>query len=105
MAFVVFRIQGLVDSDVDPYYFGAMGRSIADGHGFAGFGDLIHRRAPLYPIVIGAVYTVFGDHDRLIFVLHALFLAGTCVLAYDLGRRLYTKRAGVIAGVACALSF
>src|SRR6266508_2766929 len=80
MAFVIFRIQSLVDSNIDPYYFGQMGKSVADGHGFAGFGSLIKRRAPLYPLVIGAVYFVFGDHYHLIFVLHALMFAVTCLL-------------------------
>ena len=61
MAFVVFRFQSLVDSDIDPYHFGKMGKSLADGHGFAGFGTLLTRRVPLYPLVIGAVYCVFGD--------------------------------------------
>src|SRR6266508_2860301 len=83
MAFVVFRMQGLVDSNIDPYYFGEMGKSVAHGHGFDGFGTLIRRRAPLYPLVIGAVYFVFGDHHRLIFVLHALLFAATCLLVFD----------------------
>ena len=36
MAFVVFRFQSLVDTDIDPYCFGKMGESLASGHGFAG---------------------------------------------------------------------
>ena len=40
----------VADAGFDPYYFGEMGRSIAHGHGFEGFGNLIQRRAPLYPI-------------------------------------------------------
>ena len=70
MGFVVFRVQSLVDQNTDPYFFGDMGKSIADGNGFEGFGSLITRRAPLYPIVIGGVYAVFGDHQKLIVLLH-----------------------------------
>jgi 4-amino-4-deoxy-L-arabinose transferase-like glycosyltransferase len=102
MAFLVFRVQGLVDSNTDPYYFGEMGKSVADGNGFEGFGNLIKRRAPLYPLVIGAVYWVFGEHARLIFVVHVLMFVGTCVLVFDLGRRLFNQRTGLIAGIACA---
>ena len=29
MAFVVFRFQSLVDTDIDPYWFGKMGESLA----------------------------------------------------------------------------
>ncbi|MDO9174932.1 MAG: hypothetical protein Q7V62_09000, partial [Actinomycetota bacterium] len=43
MALVVFRVQSLVDSNIDPYFFGEMGASIADGRGFEGFGSLITR--------------------------------------------------------------
>ena len=103
MGFVVFRVQSLVDQNTDPYFFGEMGKSIADGNGFEGFGSLITRRAPLYPIVIGGVYAVFGDHQKLIVLLHVLMFSGTCVLAYDMGRRLFNHRTGVIAGLVCAL--
>ena len=103
MGFVVFRVQSLVDQNTDPYFFGEMGKSIADGNGFEGFGSLITRRAPLYPIVIGGVYAVFGDHQKLIVLLHVLMFSGTCVLAYDMGRRLFNHRTGVIAGFVCAL--
>ncbi|NMD24761.1 MAG: hypothetical protein GYA65_11320, partial [Actinobacteria bacterium] len=103
MGFVVFRVQSLVDQNTDPYFFGDMGKSIADGNGFEGFGSLITRRAPLYPIVIGGVYAVFGDHQKLIVLLHVLMFSGTCVLAYDMGRRLFNHRTGVIAGLVCAL--
>jgi 4-amino-4-deoxy-L-arabinose transferase-like glycosyltransferase len=102
MGFVVFRVQSLVDQNTDPYFFGDMGKSIADGNGFEGFGSLITRRAPLYPIVIGGVYAVFGDHQKLIVLLHVLMFSGTCVLAYDMGRRLFNHRTGVIAGFVCA---
>ena len=103
MAFVVFRIQSLVDSDGDPYYFGEMGRSLAEGHGFAGYGTLLGRRVPLYPFAIGGVYWAFGEHTNLIFLLHALYFAGSCTLAFDIGRRLFNHRTGVIAGLMCAL--
>ena len=103
MGFVVFRVQSLVDQNIDPYFFGDMGKSIADGNGFEGFGSLITRRAPLYPIVIGGVYAVFGDHQKLIVLLHVLMFSGTCVVAYDMGRRLFNHRTGVIAGFVCAL--
>ena len=103
MALVVFRLQNLVDSDIDPYYFGEMGKSLAHGHGFDGFGVLIRRRAPLYAFVIGAVYAVLGDHPQLIVVLHAVFFAVTCVLVYDLGLRLFNRRTGIIAAAMCAL--
>jgi 4-amino-4-deoxy-L-arabinose transferase-like glycosyltransferase len=103
VAFVLFHFQGFIDKDIDPYGFGRMGETVASGHWFQGDGNLLHRKAPLYPLTIGLVYAVFGDHDRLIFLLHAFFFAGTCFLAFDIGRRLFNQRAGIIAGLMCAL--
>jgi 4-amino-4-deoxy-L-arabinose transferase-like glycosyltransferase len=104
MVFVVFRMQAFVDGDIDPYYFGDMGRSIANGHWFEGFGSLIGRRAPLYPLVIGGVFTVLGDSDRVVLVLHVAFFVGTCLLTYAIGRRLFNQRTAIIAGVLCAVN-
>jgi 4-amino-4-deoxy-L-arabinose transferase-like glycosyltransferase len=103
MVFVLFAHQNLVDTNFDPYYFGKMGQSIAQGHGFAGFGSLLHRRAPLYPLVIGAVYIIVGVVPRAMLALQCLFFAVTCLLVFDIGRRLFNQRTGVLAAVACAL--
>lgn len=103
MVFLFFPVQSLVDARFDPYFFGEMGKSIARGDGFLPFGTLIKRRAPLYPLVIGGVYFVFGEIPRLIQLLQCALHAGTCLLAFDLGRRLFNPRAGAIAGLLCAL--
>jgi len=94
---------GFIDHDIDPYGFGKMGETIASGHWFQGAGDLLHRKAPLYPLTIGLVYAIFGDHAKLIFLLHAFYFAATCWLAFDIGRRLFNQRTGIIAGLLCAL--
>jgi 4-amino-4-deoxy-L-arabinose transferase-like glycosyltransferase len=99
---VFWAMGSSVDDGFDPYSFGEMGRSIADGNGFEGFGNLIQRRAPLYPIMLGGVYFVFGEQDRIALLAHCVLFAATAVLAFDLGRRLYNQRTGVIAGLFCA---
>jgi len=104
VAFVVFRFQGFIDKDIDPYGFGVIGKSIAHGHWFGDAGILPERKGPLYPLVIGLFYWLFGVHPTLMFLLHALYFAGTCALAYDLGRRLFNTRSGIIAGLMCALN-
>jgi 4-amino-4-deoxy-L-arabinose transferase-like glycosyltransferase len=103
MAFVVSAHGSLSDAGFDPYYFGKMGKSIADGKGFQGFGNLITRRAPLYPILIGGVFFLFGDHARVVLFVHCLLFAATAVLVFDLGRRHFNERTGVIAGMLCSL--
>jgi 4-amino-4-deoxy-L-arabinose transferase-like glycosyltransferase len=91
-------------SGFDPYNFGKMGESIAAGHGFRGFGNLLERRAPLYPALIGLVYWIFGVHPQLFLVVQCFLFAGTCVVAYHLGRHLFNVRAGVVAGLLCAFN-
>jgi 4-amino-4-deoxy-L-arabinose transferase-like glycosyltransferase len=103
MVFVVFGSQSMVSNRFDPYFFGEMGKSLARGEGFAAYGSLIKRRAPLYPMAIGAIYSLFGERPVLVQIFQCLLLAGTCALVYDLGRRIFNQRTAIVAGVACAL--
>ncbi len=101
VSLLAWAVGSKVDAD-DPYYFGEMGRSIARGDGFEGFGNLIQRRAPLYPIMLGGVFYVIGDHEHAALLVHCVLFAGTAVLAFDLGRRLFNPRTGLLAGLLCA---
>ena len=61
---VGWRVQSLVDNRPDPYWFSAMGSSLARGEGLGAYGSLLHRRAPLYACsAIGAIYRLFGEHQ------------------------------------------
>src|SRR5262245_49837138 len=62
MVLVVFRSQSFVDNVPDPYYFGEMGKSVARGEPLSEYGSLLHRRSPMYPLVIGGLYSIFGEH-------------------------------------------
>jgi len=104
MVFVGFRMQTLADTRFDPYYFGEMGKSLARGDGFAPYGVLIQRRAPLYPLMIGGIYWLFGEQSTLVLLAQCVLLAGTCVVVFDIGRRLFNVRTGVIAALFCALN-
>ena len=103
MILVGWRAQGLVDNRPDPYWFSAMGSSLARGEGLAAYGSLLHRRSPLYPLLIGIIYKVFGEHQILVQALQALLFGGTSLFAFDIGRRMYNARTGLLAGVLCAL--
>ncbi len=103
MVLVVFRAQSFVDNVADPYLFGEMGRSVARGEPLSDFGTLLHRRSPMYPLFIGAVYSVFGEHPIAVYLLQCLLMAGTCWLVFDMGRRVFNLRTGIIAGAMCAL--
>lgn len=98
-----WKAQSLVDNRRDPYYFERMGRSVARGEGFAEYGLLLRRRAPLYPLMIGGVYSVIGERPLVIQFIQSLLFVATCLIVLDIGRRLYNLRTGLIAAVLCAV--
>ena len=103
MVFAGFSAQTLVSDKFDPYFFGAMGKSLARGEGFAPYGVLLMRRSPLYPAWIGGLFSLFGERVLLVQLAQCVMLAGTCWLVFDMGRRTFNLRTGILAGVACAL--
>jgi 4-amino-4-deoxy-L-arabinose transferase-like glycosyltransferase len=103
MTFGLFSLQSFVNDVSDPYSFGKMGQSLARGEGFAEYGTLLKRRSPLYPMVIGGLYYVFGDRPVVVLLLQCLLFAATCVLAFDMGRRVFNLRTGILAGAMCVL--
>jgi 4-amino-4-deoxy-L-arabinose transferase-like glycosyltransferase len=101
-----FRTQSLVQDPVngiDPYHFGAIGSSLARGEGFAAYGVVLNRRSPLYPFLIAGIYYFFGEHPFLVQLVQCACFAGTCALVYDAGRRVFTRRTGLIAAAASML--
>ena len=92
-----------VDAADDPYLYGFIGQSLANGDGFPH--QPIQRRGPLYPLLIGLLYLIFGVHVWIVHLAQAVMFGATAWLVYDMGRRLFaSQRAAIIAGVACALN-
>src|SRR5471032_2703173 len=79
MVFVFFHSQSLVDTSVDPYQFGIMGKALAAGKGFLEFGVLLKRRSPLYPSIIGGIYALFGERPRVVLLLQCCSTAAPAV--------------------------
>jgi 4-amino-4-deoxy-L-arabinose transferase-like glycosyltransferase len=98
MVLVIFRMQRFVINLDDPYNYGEIARGLLQD----GFTKLTRRAASLYPIGIAFVYRL-GGNNLAVELLQCLFHTGTCLLAFDLGRRLYNVRTGLLAGLLCAL--
>jgi len=96
VAFLIWPVQQVVDRRPDPYNYAAIASQMVRD-GFAAHG-LTKREASLYPITIAATYRAFGERPLLIVLGQCLLFAATCALAFDLGRRLYNRRTGLIAG-------
>ncbi len=60
-------------------------------------------QSPFYPYFLAAVYKVVGHHPAAVLWLQAAADAGSCVLAMLIGERAFGRRAGVWAGLLCAL--
>ena len=109
-AFVIYPRQGAVTAIADLNGFGALGRHIAAGDGFSlGSGPTL-RRAPLYSSLVALLLKIFGNDGpenvvyRPVFVAQCLVVGVTCVTAWAIGRRLFGERAGVLAGILCAVT-
>jgi 4-amino-4-deoxy-L-arabinose transferase-like glycosyltransferase len=104
MAFVIWRSQAVVDQTNDLYKFADLGRNLAAGNGFRFTGGpLTIRRGPGYPAFIALLYLIFGVRPVIIQVAQCVLAAGTSVLAFEIGRRVFSVRSGVIAAIAVAL--
>ena len=98
VAFLAFPTQGFVDNDRDPYLYGKIARGLLD-HGLT---RLTRRAASLYPEFIALIYWAGGGNLTVVLI-QCLLHASTCVLAFWLGRRFFNARAGLVAGLCCAL--
>ncbi|HXU80880.1 MAG TPA: glycosyltransferase family 39 protein [Polyangia bacterium] len=90
-----------VDVNADPYRYGAMASSLLRGEGFPH--QEIQRRGPMYSFLIAGIYLVFGEHEWAVHLVQVLLFAATVWLVFDLGRRLFNVRTGIIAGVITAI--
>jgi 4-amino-4-deoxy-L-arabinose transferase-like glycosyltransferase len=102
--FVLWGAQGLVDQANDIYKFAELGQNIALGNGLR-YNDapLTIRRAPLYPMLIALLYTTFGVKTAAIQMFQAVLAAGTTLLAFEIGRRVFNLRTGLLAAIATGL--
>ena len=99
-----WRHQSVVTQANDPYEFGAIGRDLAHGLGFRWRGHITMRRAPLYPALIAVLNLVAPNNPILLLqIIQACLLGGICLLAFTIGARLFSQRAGLIAGLLCAV--
>lgn len=98
MVFVVFRRQSLVDNVGDPYEYGKIARGLAA----EGFTKLTRRAASLYTSFLSVVFGLGGSNGAIQLIQSAMH-AGTCSLVYVMARRWFTPRAGLMAGLFCAI--
>jgi len=98
MVLVVFGRQRFVTNAGDPYGYGKIAHELA-AHGFQ---KVTRRAASLYTEFLKVIY-LLGFGDRMVQLIQCLLHAGTCALTFALGRRIFTARTGLVAGLFCAV--
>jgi len=88
---------------LDPLYYVEWGRRVAGG---AWLADQVFEQSPLYPYLLGAFFSLFGDGEGSLLLLRLLQLAaGTagCVGIHLLARQLFDARVALVAGLLAAV--
>jgi tetratricopeptide (TPR) repeat protein len=94
------RDNPLFDHPVmDEAYHDQWGQAIAEGRRFV---DGPYFRAPLYPALLGAIYTAFGHNLLIPRIIQAVLGSVSCGLIFLIGRRAFGRTAGAAAGFAAA---
>lgn len=106
---LAFRLWFLFDLREHPYFDHLMIDS-ASYDRWAGriaggdfWGSRVFYQSPLYPYFLGGLYALFGRDLFVVRAAQAVLGSITCVFLFLLGARLFSFRAGVLAGVLAAL--
>ncbi len=67
------------------------------------FGTEVFYQAPLYPYLLGVIYATAGHHLLLVRVIQAAIGSASCALLALAAARLFSRRAGMVAGLMLAL--
>ena len=83
----------------DSHGYDEWARRIAGGEWF---GHEVFYQAPLYPYLLGVIYAIAGRHLLLVRIVQAVIGSASCALLALAGARLFSRRAGIVAGLMLA---
>ena len=90
----------LISDDKD---YDAIARSLAHGDGFKLDGNSTAYRLPGYPLLLAATYAVFGDSKVPIRIIQVIADAISCLLLFNIGKKMFSEKAGLLAAAILAL--
>ncbi len=85
----------------DPQVYDLRALEIAGGQWAAD--DVFFHSSPVYPYILGTIYTIFGQSYAAVRIIQSLFGVGSCLLLFSIARALFGPEQGLIAGVIAAL--
>ncbi len=93
---------GFVADEAEYYSIGSM---LADGRGWAFYDEAVWVRPPLYPLLLGAVFRLFGPNLIVVRLIQLTLSVASVYLLYRLGRRVFGRPTGLVAGLLAALAW
>lgn len=106
-SFVIYpRIAGSAGAVLDPDGHGALGWGLYKLHTFSFYPNTepTVTRGPLYPMAVAGILALSPDAwPYNVQIVQDLMCGLTCVLTFLIGRNLFSVRAGLIAGMLCAI--
>lgn len=91
---------------MDQEYHLEWARSLVSGHWPPPYDSLrnaVYFRAPLYPYFLAGIFQIFGPHPLAARIIQMVIGSLSCALAYGIGTQALGRRAGLVAGLLCAL--
>ena len=88
----------------DPFFYDVFARFLAAGQGFVRIGGQATAQwPPGYPAVLAVIFKAFGHKIILAKLLNVLLGTATCLLAYLIGKRVFSRAVGFAAALVLAV--
>jgi len=93
--------------DSDPKQYDTLAVNLLSGKGYTieyyNFGRPTSYRAPLYPLFLASIYSIFGHNYLAVRVIQSIFGAILCILVYFIARSVFNNMVGLIAAISLAV--
>jgi len=88
----------------DAIEYNSLGVFLSQGKGYVNAsGESTAFRPPIYPLFLGAIYSVAGYNLLWVRLLQAVLGAGICVFVYFIATKIFDKEIAILSGVVCCL--
>ena len=104
---VALNSQRVVELGVDSYEYHFLAVNLAEAGAFSNADAPPYapnaRHVPLYPLFAAIIYSLFGQNFAVLAFAQTIISALSCLLLYEIGKIIFGKKAGLLAGVLMAL--
>ena len=88
----------------DAAVYDGLAVSLSQGHGYVDANNEPHSfYPPLYPVFLSIIYKIFGHNRNMAVIFQSIIGGLACVLTYLIGRKLYSRQAGILAAFISAV--